>query len=207
MINFYFWFVFMDFIIRLLDSSLSPLATNCSRRSHPSIPPPPDNPAALGEYARSPIRARRLSQPYASSIPPVSALGIRAALAAPVEGGSSWTIIRPPSRSAMCSARSRAAFRSAWARCSRAIVADIRHARHVAMYLSRALAGGGIDGRRPYAASFPRIAMAFARDHTSVIHACNAIARRREADADFSRLVDRIARELAAAAFKPAQAA
>jgi chromosomal replication initiator protein len=80
-------------------------------------------------------------------------------------------------------------------------------ARHVAMYLSRALAGGGIDGRRPYAASFPRIAMAFARDHSSVIHACNAIARRREADADFSRLVDRIARELAAAAFKPAQAA
>ncbi len=80
-------------------------------------------------------------------------------------------------------------------------------ARHVAMYLSRELAGGGCDGPRPYAASFPRIAMAFARDHSSVIHACNLIARRRESDADFARLLDRIAQELAGAAFKPARAA
>ena len=80
-------------------------------------------------------------------------------------------------------------------------------ARHVAMYLSRELAGGGCDGPRPYAASFPRIAIAFARDHSSVIHACNLVARRRARDADFSRLLDGIARELAAGAFRPAQAA
>src|SRR5271169_2278004 len=49
-------------------------------------------------------------------------------------------------------------------------------ARQVAMYLSRELAGGGWMGRRRQAASFPRIGMAFARDHTSVIHACNVVA-------------------------------
>jgi chromosomal replication initiator protein len=80
-------------------------------------------------------------------------------------------------------------------------------ARQVAMYLSRELAGGGWLGRRPQAASFPRIGMAFARDHTSVIHACNVVARRRQDDADFARLLDRIAHELTAAAQKPAQAA
>ena len=80
-------------------------------------------------------------------------------------------------------------------------------ARQVAMYLSRELAGGGWMGRRRHAASFPRIGMAFARDHTSVIHACKVVARRRLADADFARLLDRIAHELAAAAHKPAQAA
>jgi chromosomal replication initiator protein len=80
-------------------------------------------------------------------------------------------------------------------------------ARQVAMYLSREMAGGGWTGRRRQAASFPRIGMAFARDHTSVIHACNVVARRRLADADFARLLDRIARELTAAALKPAQAA
>jgi hypothetical protein len=41
-------------------------------------------------------------------------------------------------------------------------------ARQVAMYLSRELAGGGWMGRRRQAASFPRIGMVFARDHTSV---------------------------------------
>jgi len=80
-------------------------------------------------------------------------------------------------------------------------------ARQVAMYLSRELAGGGWMGRRRQAASFPRIGMAFARDHTSVIHACNVVARRRLADADFARLLDRIACELTAAAHKPAHAA
>ena len=80
-------------------------------------------------------------------------------------------------------------------------------ARQVAMYLSRELVGGGWLGQRPQAASFPRIGMAFARDHTSVIHACNVVARRRLADADFSRLLDRIAHELTAATQKPAQAA
>jgi chromosomal replication initiator protein len=80
-------------------------------------------------------------------------------------------------------------------------------ARQVAMYLSRELAGGGWMGRRRQAASFPRIGMAFARDHTSVIHACQVVARRRQADPEFARLLDRITRELTAAAHKPAQAA
>ena len=40
-------------------------------------------------------------------------------------------------------------------------------ARQVAMYLSREMAGGGWTGRRRQAAPFPRIGMAFARDHTS----------------------------------------
>jgi chromosomal replication initiation ATPase DnaA len=80
-------------------------------------------------------------------------------------------------------------------------------ARQVAMYLSRELAGGGWTGPRRQAASFPRIGMAFARDHTSVIHACHVVARRRLADADFARLLDRIAGELTAAAHKPAHAA
>jgi len=73
------------------------------------------------------------------------------------------------------------------------------------MYLSREMAGGGWMGRRRQAASFPRIGMAFARDHTSVIHACNVVARRRLADADFARMLDQIAHELAAAAHKSAQ--
>jgi chromosomal replication initiator protein len=80
-------------------------------------------------------------------------------------------------------------------------------ARQVAMYLSREMAGGGWLGRRRQAASFPRIGMAFERDHTSVIHACNVVVRRRLADADFARTLDRIAHELTAAAHKPAQAA
>jgi chromosomal replication initiator protein len=80
-------------------------------------------------------------------------------------------------------------------------------ARQVAMYLSRELAGGGWTGRRRQAASFPRIGLAFARDHTSVIHACNVVARRRLDDANFGRLLDRIAHELTTAAHKSAQAA
>jgi chromosomal replication initiation ATPase DnaA len=83
----------------------------------------------------------------------------------------------------------------------------LTRARQVAMYLSREMAGGGWMGRRRHAASFPRIGIAFARDHTSVIHACNVVALRRRADADFAQLLDRIARDLTAAALKPAQAA
>ena len=79
-------------------------------------------------------------------------------------------------------------------------------ARQVAMYLSRELAGGGWTGPRRLAASFPRIGMAFARDHTSVIHACNAVARRRNADPEFARLLDRIAHELTAEAQESAAA-
>jgi chromosomal replication initiator protein len=80
-------------------------------------------------------------------------------------------------------------------------------ARQVAMYLSRELAGGGFRGRRRQAASFPRIGMAFARDHSSVIHACQVVARRRLADAELAGLIERITRELTAAAHKPAPAA
>ncbi len=72
----------------------------------------------------------------------------------------------------------------------------VARARQVAMYLSRELAGGGSLGPRRMADSFPRIGLAFARDHTSVIHACNAIARRRLRDAAFAHLLDDITREV-----------
>jgi len=79
---------------------------------------------------------------------------------------------------------------------SRARHNHVACARQVAMYLCRELAGGGPEGRRSNLASYPRIAKAFARDHTSVIHACNVVAQRRRAEAGFARLLDRIAREL-----------
>jgi chromosomal replication initiator protein len=71
-------------------------------------------------------------------------------------------------------------------------------ARHVAMYLSRELAGPrdpacAAGRRRP---SFPRIGMAFARDHSSVIHACQMVERRRIADHGFARLLERLAGEV-----------
>jgi chromosomal replication initiator protein len=75
-------------------------------------------------------------------------------------------------------------------------------ARQVAMYLCRELAGGPA-GRRRSAASFPRIGKAFARDHTSVIHACNVVARRRVAEAGFAQLLDTIVRDLNAASKTP----
>ncbi len=73
-------------------------------------------------------------------------------------------------------------------------------ARHVAMYLSRELAGP--PHRRPdaAAASFSRIARAFCRNHTTVIHACAAVARRRSADGGFARLLDRLIGQLASPA-------
>jgi chromosomal replication initiator protein len=73
-------------------------------------------------------------------------------------------------------------------------------ARHVAMYLSRELARG--KDRSPGSAnsnlpaSYPRIGMAFDRDHTSVMHACNSIGRRYRADQRFARMVDGIASEV-----------
>jgi chromosomal replication initiator protein len=72
-------------------------------------------------------------------------------------------------------------------------------ARHVAMYLSRELARGkdrspGSPNNLP--ASYPRIGMAFDRDHTSVMHACNSIGRRYRADQRFARMVDGIASEV-----------
>lgn len=70
-------------------------------------------------------------------------------------------------------------------------------ARHVAMYLSRTLVGGERRvGARAGRASFPRIGIAFARDHTSVIHACNEVGRRLRRDRGFSRLLDQIAEQV-----------
>jgi chromosomal replication initiator protein len=73
-------------------------------------------------------------------------------------------------------------------------------AHHIAMYLSRELARGenrGPDGTRSNPpASYPRIGMAFDRDHTSVMHACNSIARRYGSDLRFARMVDGIASDV-----------
>ena len=75
---------------------------------------------------------------------------------------------------------------------------NIAHARQIAMYLSRELTGrpgGHADAdsaARGPSASFPRIGIAFGRDHSSVIHACNRVARRRTIDADFAKLLDRL---------------
>ena len=76
-------------------------------------------------------------------------------------------------------------------------------ARHIAMYLSRELAGrnagaAGVskDLRPGRCASFPRIGIAFSRDHSSVMYACNSVERRRDVDAAFARLLDRLARNV-----------
>ncbi|MGH7935373.1 MAG: helix-turn-helix domain-containing protein [Candidatus Binataceae bacterium] len=78
-------------------------------------------------------------------------------------------------------------------------------ARHVAMYLSRELAGFGSDHPcadaneawlRFRGVSFPRIGLAFDRDHSSVIHACDAIARRRQSDAEFASMLEALARSV-----------
>ncbi len=71
----------------------------------------------------------------------------------------------------------------------------IAHARQIAMYLSRELAGGGRRSdstTREPTASFPRIGIAFRRDHSSVIHACNRIARRRRIDAELADMLERL---------------
>jgi hypothetical protein len=75
-------------------------------------------------------------------------------------------------------------------------------ARHVAMYLSRQLAGRANDAEGPprVSASFPRIGKAFCRDHSSVIHACNAIGRRQRMDAGFAALLRNLAREVSSRA-------
>jgi chromosomal replication initiator protein len=77
-------------------------------------------------------------------------------------------------------------------------------ARHVAMYLSREMA----TRRRPSAAecaplrrtpappSFPRIGIAFSRDHSSVIHACSMVKERLRNDAGFATLLMRISGDL-----------
>jgi hypothetical protein len=45
-------------------------------------------------------------------------------------------------------------------------------------------------------ASFPRIGIAFERDHSSVIHACKTIASRRTQDAAFAQVIDELVRDL-----------
>lgn len=79
---------------------------------------------------------------------------------------------------------------------SRRRLRHVSHARQAAMYLCRELAAAGWLGRRRLAGSFPRIGLAFARDHTSVIHACNAVARRRLHDLELARRLDEVAHKL-----------
>lgn len=74
-------------------------------------------------------------------------------------------------------------------------------ARQVAMYLCRDLAhtravDGGVRGQRRSWASFPRIGLAFARDHSSVMHACKVVARRQASDQGFAQMVEKLARGL-----------
>jgi chromosomal replication initiator protein len=73
------------------------------------------------------------------------------------------------------------------------------YARHVAMFLSRELAGKVNDGDKltpRRSASFHRIGKAFCRDHSSVIHACNVIGRRQRQDTGFAELLRNLAREV-----------
>jgi chromosomal replication initiation ATPase DnaA len=76
-------------------------------------------------------------------------------------------------------------------------------ARHIAMYLSREMAVRGwravsrtAESRAPVPPSFPRIGIAFARDHSSVIHACTMVKRRLRDDLGFALLLNRLAGDL-----------
>jgi chromosomal replication initiator protein len=60
--------------------------------------------------------------------------------------------------------------------------------RQVAMYLCRKLTDS----------SFPAIGAAFGRDHSTVIHACNLIARRIRNDSAFRFSIEKVERELKA---------
>ena len=72
-------------------------------------------------------------------------------------------------------------------------------ARHIAMYLSREMAARrwaanrAAPSRTPVPPSFPRIGIAFARDHSSVIHACTMVKRRLHDDLGFALLLNRLA--------------
>lgn len=83
---------------------------------------------------------------------------------------------------------------------SRSRERNVACARHIAMYLSReiARAARGTSGIEPHTprTSYPRIGMAFGRDHTSVMHACNSIGRKCKADVRFARMVDGLAGEV-----------
>jgi chromosomal replication initiator protein len=79
----------------------------------------------------------------------------------------------------------------------------VTYARHIAMYLSRQLAGyrarttsDESSLARNVAVSFPRIGIAFSRNHSSVIHAYNSIERRRHFDVKFARLLDSLAHDV-----------
>jgi chromosomal replication initiator protein len=79
----------------------------------------------------------------------------------------------------------------------------VTYARHIAMYLSRELAGyrakltsDAASLSRTVSVSFPRIGIAFARNHSSVIHAYNSIERRRHFDVKFARLLDSLAHDV-----------
>jgi hypothetical protein len=74
-------------------------------------------------------------------------------------------------------------------------------ARHLAMYLSRELAGVHLrnaDGERLIVrrASLPQIGRAFARDHTTVMYACAEMRRRCESDSGFASVVAMLSREV-----------
>lgn len=71
-------------------------------------------------------------------------------------------------------------------------------ARQVAMYLSRKIGRRGTTRSESsrYTLSFPRIALAFDRDHSSVIHACDAVQRRCSQDDAFARMVEDLAFQL-----------
>ncbi len=76
-------------------------------------------------------------------------------------------------------------------------------ARHVAMYLSRQMAARRLrtanranDPGVSAPPSFPRIGIAFARDHSSVIHACTVVKRRLREDLGFALLVNRLSGDL-----------
>ena len=91
-------------------------------------------------------------------------------------------------------------------------VQPIASARQIAMYLSREVAArrsspvdrGGIL-EMPAPPSFPRIGIAFDRDHSSVMYACRKVRRRLRDDLAYALLIDRLATDVRAhAALSPA---
>jgi chromosomal replication initiator protein len=80
---------------------------------------------------------------------------------------------------------------------SRSRKREVASARQIAMYLCRDLAKSAAYGASSVGwASFPRIGMAFSRDHSSVIHACNVVSQRRAVDGSFAELLDELRRDL-----------
>jgi chromosomal replication initiation ATPase DnaA len=80
---------------------------------------------------------------------------------------------------------------------------NVTCARQVAMYLSREMAvrrwcplSRTVGSPVPAPPSFPRIGIAFARDHSSVMHACTTVKRRLRDDLGFAILLYRLAGDL-----------